>query len=158
VGAYTLGRSDALFMSLWGRKLCAVAVCGLAILLTMGCSDSDDQGCAAACLPIASFTYATAKSGSDFTIALSPRGATIRCELTDSGEARCEPNVGGYQLGFGRDGLRSIKWSTPPRGALHVEVTIDGNLVTSQGFNYDPSGNGDACSGGCAPDPQFELE
>jgi hypothetical protein len=145
-------------MTLWGRKLCPAAACGLANLLAVACSGSDDQGCAAACLPIASFTYATAKSGRDFTIALSPHGATIRCELADSGEASCEPNVGGYQFGFGGDGLRSIKWSSPPRGVLHVEVTIDGDLVTNQDFNYDPSGSGDACGGGCTPDPQFQLD
>lgn len=151
-------RSDKLFMTVSGRRMCVFAACGLTSLLAFGCSDSDDQGCAAACLPVASFTYATAKNGSDFTIALSPHGATIRCELADPGEAHCEPNVGGYQLVFGRDGLRSIKWSTPPRGALHVEVTIDGDLVTNQDFNYDPSENGDACSGGCAADAQFNLD
>ncbi len=135
----------------------AVLGCGLSVLMLTGCSD-EKQGCAAACERVASFTYPTPRAGQTFAIALSPGGATIRCDLAESGEADCAPNVGGYHLAFGADGLRSITWAYPAKGLLHVEVTIDGDLVTSQDFDYEPGGNGDACSGGCAPDPKFELE
>lgn len=135
----------------------AVLGCGLAIFLLAGCSD-ENQGCAAAPYRVASFKYPAPRAGHSFVIALSPGGATIRCDLAESGEADCAPNVGGYHLAFGADGLRSITWAYPPKGLLHVEVTIDGDLVTSQDFDYEPGGNGDACSGGGAPAPEFELE
>lgn len=157
MGAHVLGGSDDLLMTRGGRSQ-AVLGCGLAILMLVGCSDENEGGCAAASYRVARFTYPAPRAGHSFVIALSPSGATIRCDLAESGEADCAPNVGGYQLSFGAVGLRSITWASPPKGPLHVEVTIDGDLVTSQDFDYEPGGNGDACSGGGAPAPEFELE
>jgi hypothetical protein len=144
-------------MSFGGRALALAFACALLALWAAGCSDERDSGCGAVCQRTVSFVYETPVAGQSFEIGFSPQGATFSCQVSESGEATCEPSVGGYHLDFGPDGLSSMSWSFAPVGELSVDVTVDGMIVTSQTFEYQP-GTADACSGTCPEDPRFQLE
>jgi hypothetical protein len=140
-----------------GRVPLLFVACSLALLMAGACS-GDDDGCGALCRHTVTFRYAEPRAGQAFEITFAPQGATIECELATTGEATCQPNVGGFHLEFGRDGLRSVTWPDPPEGEIEVKVTIDGALVSDARFDYQRSALGDACGGGCGEEPMFDLE
>ncbi len=144
-------------MSYGGRALVIALAGALLVSWAAGCSGEHDSGCGAACQRTVSFVYETPVAGQAFKVAFKPQGTTFTCQLSEGGEATCQPSVGGYHLEFGPDGLRSMSWSFAPTGELSVDVTVDGTTVTSQTFEYRP-GTGDACAGTCPEDPRFELE
>jgi hypothetical protein len=144
-------------MSSRGRGRFVLGACALVLLAVGGCS-TDHDGCAALCQPMVSFHYAQPRAGKTFAVTFAPQGPTIECRLATTGEATCQPNVGGFHLEFGPDGLRSFSWPDPPDGELEVTVTIDNTLVSDKRFDYQRSVGGNACAGTCGQDPMFDLE
>jgi hypothetical protein len=157
-GAHLHARQKDLLMMVERRALSSCLLACASCLLSLLAACGDEGSCAALCQPKASFKYAEPQPGRNYAVSFAPGGPTLTCELAATGEADCQPNVGGFHLEFGPSGLSSFSWPEPPAGELRVSVTIDDELVTDQRFKYEGTGKGDACTGDCYEDPMFELD